>query len=298
MASHERETFDLLKTRIAETVAERLGIRKELRDWSLNDIRDFQADLEAVCKSSVSEKWVYTHFKNVSERLPRIDVLNLLSAYVGCRNWDDFVASHFRADATSTPAALKHTRRWLILALVAGLAVVVWWSIRPEGRALLILVDAYTREPLQPESLSVSLNGMAIRYDGAVEVRPGDTVIAEGPYYKQRVVVVPSKADGSVFAEVFPDDYALMLSFFSRSTADDLDKRRTQLIEAIHPSARIFQSHPQYEGIEMLNRDEFIDRLLLPLNSLRNLEIQHVLYEDDRIFRLQFTQQHDDDENE
>ncbi|MFN2424767.1 MAG: hypothetical protein ABR572_13440, partial [Cryomorphaceae bacterium] len=90
---------------------------------------------------------------------------------------------------------------------------------------------------------------------------------------------------------------ALMLNFFSRSTAADLDKRRLQLREAIHPEARIFQSHPQYEGIELLNREEFIDRLILPINSLKNLEIQHITYRDDKIYRLQFLQKPDENES-
>ena len=65
-------------------------------------------------------------------------------------------------------------------------------------------------------------------------------------------------------------------------------------MEAIHPEAKIFQSHPQYEGIELLNREEFIERLILPLNSLRNLEIQDVVYKDDKIYRLRFIQKEDE----
>jgi hypothetical protein len=85
-----------------------------------------------------------------------------------------------------------------------------------------------------------------------------------------------------------------MLNYFSRSDADDWQKRRAQLQEAIHPEAKIFQSHPQYEGIELLNREEFIDRLILPLNSLQNLEIQDMVYKDDKIYRLRFIQKEDE----
>jgi hypothetical protein len=85
--------FTRLKQAVRLRAEERLGIRKAFVDWSLNDIRDFQADLESVCKSSVSEKWFYTHLKNESDKLPRIDVLNLLSCYCGYKNWDAFCLS-------------------------------------------------------------------------------------------------------------------------------------------------------------------------------------------------------------
>jgi len=95
------------------------------------------------------------------------------------------------------------------------------------------------------------------------------------------------------YLEVFPDDYALMLSFFSRSDASNLEQRRAQLLEVIHPEARIFESHPAFDGLELLNREEFIDRLILPLNSLKNLEVQHIEYRDEQIYRLQFYQNPD-----
>ena len=44
-------------------------------------------------KGSISEKWFYTHIKHEQEKLPRIDVLNLLAEYVGFRNWQAFVAT-------------------------------------------------------------------------------------------------------------------------------------------------------------------------------------------------------------
>jgi hypothetical protein len=90
--------------------------------------------------------------------------------------------------------------------------------------------------------------------------------------------------------KLFPDDYALMLNYFSRSEEQNWDKRKRQLEEAIHNDAVIFQSHPQHEGIEMLNKGEFIDRLILPVNSLKNLEIQDIVYKDGQILNLRFVQ--------
>lgn len=286
--------FEALKQLIQKQGEDRLGIRKKLEEYSLQDIRDFQADLEAECKSSVSEKWFYTYFKNDAGKLPRIDVLNLLCAWIGFRNWDDFVHAH------QAPTAKKKEqnkwKRWvswgIVMAFASGAALAVFQLSKSPVHKL-DFVDAYTREAIPYTDLTVFANGAIV---DLVEVvwNGGDSILVDGPYYKPRAAVV-NEFGGLQTVEVFPDDYALMLNFFSRSTAEDLDKRRNILLEAIDPEARIFQSHPKYEGIEMLNREEFIDRLLLPINSLRNLEVQHIEYVDERIYRLQFIQRDKDE---
>ncbi len=296
MADAALEHFALLKAAIRSKAERHLGVRKELGDWSLQDIRDFQADLEAECKSSVSEKWFYTYFKNDAGKLPRIDVLNLLSAWVGYRNWDDFTHAHPRGQRERPNEKTASKKQWwpwvIVFAFAASAGVMVRWMDR-DAPVAVQFVDAYTREAIAGDALMVSING-AIVDIADVAWQQGDTLRVDGPYYKPRTFVV-NAISAAQTVEVFPDDYALMLNFFSRSTADDLDKRRAFLMEAIHPNARIFQSHPEFSGLEMLNREEFIDRLLLPLNSLRNLEVQHIEYTDDRIFRLQFIQMQDDE---
>lgn len=289
MVENHRTSFDKLKIAVRDKAEERLNIRKEFVDWSLNDIRDFRVDLEEVCKSSISEKWFYTHLKNSSDKLPRIDVLNLLSEYCGYTNWDDF---------NFEPQVVKRsdTAVWIVLAgiLILGSGLFFWWPKR-QG-AILLFEDAYTKEEIPLSAFSfIKIDGQQL--SGTViqsVLQAGDTIVVDGPYYKVKQVVVGE--DDTTVVTVFPDDYALMLNYFSRSVTEDWDQRRSQLMEAIHPSAKIFQSHPRYSGIEMLNREEFIDRLTLPVNSLKNLEIQDVVYKDEKIYRLRFLQNEEDDE--
>ncbi len=275
--------------------ANKLGIEKALSDWSLNDIRDFQADLEAECKSSLSEKWVYTHFKNEGDRLPRIDVLNLLSAYVGYKSWDEFL----RKQNDNAPHKGRKIPLWVPLFTAMVVLSALSWILYPRQAPMVIVFkDAYTQAPIDVGELYLKINGQTMATASISSPTPGDTLLADGPYYKLKRIALPNTPADTFFVELLPDDYALMLNFFSRSTTDDLDKRRTQLLKAIHAEAKIFQSHPAYEGIELLNRDEFIDRLTLPINSLKNLEIQHILYKDEKIYRLQFLQKPDEDEND
>lgn len=278
--------FNRLKNAVHERAKERLEIRKEFVDWSLNDIRDFQADLESICKSSVSEKWFYTHLKNDHDKLPRIDVLNLLSSYCGYKNWDDFVFSHQK---TTT---IKEGRRAVLYGFVATAMLFLGWQFWPTKNSVkVVFIDAYTQDTIPMTKLDTwFIDGpLRAKMPGYTVRLNGDTLVVDGAYYKRRYVDLRDGEDKVI--TLFPDDYALMLNYFSRSTTEDWQRRRLQLLEAIHPEAKIFQSHPQYEGIELLNRDEFIDLLILPVNSLQNLEIQDIVYKDEKIYRLRFIQQ-------
>ena len=97
-----------------------LQIRKEFKDWSGYDIQNFQDDLEGKCKSTVSEKWFYNHFKNENEKLPRVDVLNLLSFYCGFKNWDDFKFQNEK----KTPIKKGNISIW-----VAAILIVITFSV-------------------------------------------------------------------------------------------------------------------------------------------------------------------------
>lgn len=287
--------FQMLKSEIEAKASRDLGIRKGLKDWSQQDIRDFQVDLESKTKSSLSEKWIYTHFKNDHPRMPRIDVLNLLSVWLGHRNWDDFVHQQaLPASKPEQPTKLVYNRAGLVVvAVVVVLLSVAWFFIPKDEAHQVCFMDAYTRKVLNTSSIHVKVNRRPVPFDSLLVVHAGDSIEIDGPYYKPRKAVIHAKDVALRYIEVFPDDYALMLNFFSRSDASNLDQRREQLMQAIHPEARIFESHPAFDGLELLNREEFIDRLILPLNSLKNLEVQHIEYRDEQIYRLQFYQNPD-----
>jgi len=295
MSVEEINHFIRLKVAVQTQAAARLGIRKAVKEWSLNDIRDFQADVESVCKSTVSEKWFYIHFKNDSQKLPRIDVLNLLCQYCGFKNWDEF--SFVGEEKIATDQPIKRAKKPMWLAVVVIFIVLMSWLAwhSRNHSAILIFKDAYTQEQIPMNQLNIKLKNQKMGYNartGSLTYRP-DTLVAGGAYYKYKAVFLDGAADDTLQIDLLPDDYALMLNYFSRTSADDWQKRREQLMEAIHPEAKIFQNHPQYDGIELLNREEFIDRLILPLNSLKNLDIQHIVYKDELIYRLRFIQKED-----
>jgi hypothetical protein len=81
-----------------------------------------------------------------------------------------------------------------------------------------------------------------------------------------------------------------MIQYFSTSNVKDWLKRRENLNEMISDSAKIFQVLNETIGMEMYNKSEFINKLTLPANSLRNIEIIDSKYKDGKITHLRFTQ--------
>lgn len=63
----------------------------DISKWKGIDIIYFQEDLRQKAKGNISEKTFYTYFKkNSQEKIPRIDMLNILSVYSGFNSWSEF----------------------------------------------------------------------------------------------------------------------------------------------------------------------------------------------------------------
>ncbi len=91
MNAIDRKYLDLLKREISVTLRKNYpAIPTSMADWKGTEITYFQDDLREQQNQSISEKWFYTHMKSNHENLPRIDILNILSQYVGYLDWSDF----------------------------------------------------------------------------------------------------------------------------------------------------------------------------------------------------------------
>lgn len=70
----------------------------DISKWKGIDIIYFQEDLRKKAKGNISEKSFYTYFKTSPvTKLPRIDMLNLLSIYAGYDSWYEFKRQHLFA---------------------------------------------------------------------------------------------------------------------------------------------------------------------------------------------------------
>jgi hypothetical protein len=107
------QIFGFLKQKIAAKMQQSFpGMNPSIAEWKGQDIIDFQEELLQKVNAHISEKWFYTHIKSVNKTLPRIDILNLLSKYVGYSNWDDFKFKH--PGQVDIPVSTKKANRYFL----------------------------------------------------------------------------------------------------------------------------------------------------------------------------------------
>jgi len=91
--------FEQLKKDVqAQYLKEYTPSYDDISKWKGIDIIYFQEDLRKKAKGNISEKSFYTYFKTSPvTKLPRIDMLNLLSIYAGYDSWYEFKKQHLFA---------------------------------------------------------------------------------------------------------------------------------------------------------------------------------------------------------
>lgn len=91
--------FEQLKKDVqAQYLKEYTPSYDDISKWKGIDIIYFQEDLRKKAKGNISEKTFYTYFKNSPvTKLPRIDMLTLLSIYAGYTSWYEFKKQHLFA---------------------------------------------------------------------------------------------------------------------------------------------------------------------------------------------------------
>jgi hypothetical protein len=91
--------FEQLKKEVqGQYLKEYTPSQDDISKWKGIDIIYFQEDLRKKAKGNISEKSFYTYFKTSPvTKLPRIDMLNLLSIYAGYDSWYEFKKQHLFA---------------------------------------------------------------------------------------------------------------------------------------------------------------------------------------------------------
>ncbi len=297
----------------------------KIENWNGKIIEAFQEDLQKKVKSAISLRWFYMHIKSVNEdKLPRTDVLDLLSQYIDYTGWNEFVAKkkteginvpeHKEVNVESKQPEIRKTTSArnklmpvLMTAVLVILVVMVWAMIKKSDDILcrFYFADSDIGKVILNDKIDVTVmedkespKVIAANDSGSVTLhcKPGKvTFIVKAEYYQPDTVTRTITNDFQPETiKLKPDDYALMISIFSRSKLDDWEKRRSQLQEMFTDDARIFQVYPSDKsGMEMYNKDEFIDKLTMPLNSLKNIEVIETIYKDGKISALRFIQKED-----
>jgi hypothetical protein len=316
---NDLQYFQLLKTALQNTLqASYPHFTRDIHEWKAQEITALQEALHQKVKGYVSEKWFYTHLKPTqNDKLPRIDMLDMLAQYIGYQNWQDFVykspnPQKERIEAHSLEGenilSKKRSVRWEVLRywllLPLGIGIFIFWNGTFANEAVLefCFQDADTQKPITQE-LDVFLwqekespKLQKINKQGCMRLKsnsPTITLIVKAPYYKTDTIVRSVRqGQASEIIKLKKDDYALLIHLIAKHGTNETERnqKRKQLDRIIAHDAQIFQIDEDGLGLELYNKEEFIDKLALPVSSLKNLEIIETQYQKDKIVLLRFLQ--------
>lgn len=328
---------------------------EKISDWKGLDIIYFQEDLRKKTKGTISEKSFYNYFKKTStEKLPRIDMLNILSKYVDYDSWSDFKKNHDNAEKinseqneisseeslidenndtelnilqkTNTDNQLnnlittnikkeskitlnqkKHSIIWVSLSvtLFCIVGVLLFKDDLFSKKYTFTFIDSDRNSKIQ-DVLSVRIlkdNESPIMF----KVKPNSPfvyitksktlkMVVSSPFYKTDTIyrnLQDTSENESI--ELKPNDYAIMLFYYSKSI-QDLKQKRRQLNRLINDDALIYQVYDNTTyGVETLDKNTYINLVTTPTTSLKNLEVIDTKMNNNKITLIKFRIKSDED---
>ena len=301
------DTFVLLKQQVEATFRRsHPGESAPIGEWKGQQIVNFQEDLAERVQGRISEKWFYTYLKgDRPAKLPRVDMLDLLSAYAGYTDWQHFISLHRPKAAAAPKPRVPQRVLWWGIPVLVGVGILGWWlglASASSGVYRICVEDAIRGTLIESGPIEVT-----ILYEDQSPVRVVDedggclelnlpqeviTLVVSAPYYRPDTITrrwqshIPEER-----LALRSDDFARMIHYFSTGKVEDYEKRRQQLDMMFHDEARIFQEDPGTgTGVELYTKEEFIDKLTFPLASLQAIHVLEVAYEQELIVEMRFTQ--------
>jgi len=279
------------------------GIDPDISQWKGQDIVNFQEDLLRKVNGRLSEKWFYTHMKSPAPALPRIDTLDMLSRYAGYESWQEFKYKNNRNHTSSgkTSKAAKELLKISIIFITVTAVIFILIKLINTQNYRISFFDNMTGEPLVNDKIRVRLlleNESPVQYtadkNGKIVIRTNKgllNMVVTAPYYLPDTLTRSlKKLIRNEKIGLDADSYALMISYFSDSDVNAWEKRREQLTRILHDDALIYRLSciNGDAGMELYNKQEFIDKLTMPSSSLRKIDILETRYLDDQIILIRF----------
>ena len=297
MTPQNKQLFELLKKAVVRQFLVDNYATEDMSVWKGDEIAAFQEDLFAKVKGRVSEKWFYTYMKKSPQKLPRIDMLNLLSQYAGYTGWNGFAASHGGLPTKKTGKAA------MMISLVAaigvfGMGIAVFFILQQNPNTFsFCLVDeeglSIADRTVDIKILLEDQSPVHLKTDsqGCFQYVTTDNrirFVMKSPYHKTDTIVRDITTAHQPTVELRTDDYALMLRYYSSGNVDDWNNRRAQLQRLIHDEAEIYQVFGMDKGVALYSKQDFIRKLSIPTSTLKDIRILDKKYRNGKIVTLKF----------
>jgi len=264
-----------------------------IENWKGEEIAAFQEDLLQKQKSNISEKWFYTYIKKQPSKLPRIDILNLLSAYAGYDNWHAFKSEH----PYTTKKKEAHKKSKLYYLALIPIVGMLFYVFNGHNEFEFCFIDADKNERvtsiLDIKIIQDDESPIYIKTDslGCFSYQTNDDhiqFVVQSPYFKTDTIYRNIQTQANSTIKLDTDDYALMLRYYANGNVKDISNRKIQLQQLIADDAKIYQVFSQNNGVELYTKSDFINKLIVPTSSLKNLSVLSKTYKDGKIIKLKF----------
>ena len=281
----ELEKFQELKQKVLLKYQEQYPyFQGNWKSFSSQDILNLIELIEQRCKQTISEKWIYTHLKpEINSKLPRKDMLHILSEFVGFSSWDEFVFE----EKNVVPIKNNHFKNWKLISLICVIILVFTFVFflkkeNPTSKTI-ELNNEFTNEKVKSEEVKVFQVEDSVKKEleikeGKVQVSNTENkktkLVIQSPFYKSKTVLInqnnvePLKTIG-----LKPDDYAMMLKAFMLSDIKDWQTRKEQLHKILAADLEVLVMLKGDLGIEYFNKKEFSEKLIVPSVSLKKMKV-------------------------
>jgi hypothetical protein len=251
------------------------------KTFSSHDIQNL-IDLVAVqVKQTVSEKWIYTHLKvETNDKLPRKDMLDILSQLVGYSGWDEYV---FKWKQEVVPNVVQPKRNYNVVFSLGfiGLFLIGFFSYRYLKREEVQTIEvknAFTEEQINSEEVKAVMIENNVEtpieiVDSKIQITTKDSakIVLKSPYYKDKTIVVGKENSNTISLQ--PDDYAMMLKGFMKSDIKDWETRKEQLQKILADDLEVLVMLKNDLGIEYFNKQEFSEKLIVPSVAFKRMKV-------------------------
>ncbi|MCB9201744.1 MAG: hypothetical protein H6604_01665 [Flavobacteriales bacterium] len=318
MNKKEKTQFQILKKKVSERFLQDFPeANSDISTWKGLYIVYFQEHLLKNVKGNVSEKWFYTYFKQEPEKLPRIDMLNLLSEYVGYKSWKHFIMENPSEQEEESNKIIeekqleeKHTKKissvqknilkWIagIIFLVAGIFGIQEIN-KNNNTYTFCFYDADANSPIPSQvEITVHKKGESSkRYLADAQscfnyTTSDDTLemTVNSKFHKQTTFkYILNRYKEPEVIQIEPDEYALMLNYYVTSKQKIKD-RQSKLRKLISNDALIYQVYDnEVYGVEVLTKEQYIGLVTLPTESLKKyIQIYSETNDKGKITKIKF----------
>ncbi len=256
------------------------------KNFTSQDILNLIDDVQVQTKNSVSEKWIYTHLKpETNEKLPRKDMLDIFSQYVGTSGWDEFKFQPIdNNDAVNQVTKSSNKKKYFIFGCITFVLFgSVFWKMYYKNNQLKTIQfeEKFSNDSISSSSTKVYVVEDKVEKevelkDSKIEVDKNAQVVIKSPFYKEKKIDLTQTPNVDKVS-LQPNDYSNILQGFIKSDIKDWQTRKVQLQKILHDNVEVIVMLKNNLGAEYFNKNEFSQKLIIPTPSLKKMKIVEVI---------------------